>query len=288
MSTQNLALITSEKSLELYLKDISKVVFLSSEEELALANAWARDKDVKAAQKLVVSHLPLVAKTAFSFKNYGLPVADLISEGTIGLMKAVDNFKPELGYKLATYAKWWIRAYITEYIVQKYSMVKYGTLAARKKLFFSLNKLKNKLGITSRHISKDEALLISNNVEDVTPQNVQEVNSMINNHAVSIDKNYNENEEGSFSIIDLLAEDKANPEEEFSIHEESTNKKHLIQKALGSLKEKEKIVINKRYFSEEGKSVSLASIAKELTLSRERVRQIEKQALEKMKKCLHG
>ncbi len=288
MATNNLALVTSEKSLELYLKDISKVVFLSREEELALATAWVENRDIKAAQKLVVSHLPLVAKTAFAFKNYGLPVADLISEGTIGLMKAVENFKPELGYKLATYAKWWIKAYITEYIVQKYSMVKYGTLAARKKLFFSLNKIKNKLGITSRHISKDEALLISHNVEDVTPENIQEVNSMVNNSTVSIDKNYKEDAEGGFAIVNFLAEEGLNPEEKFSTQEEKTNKKHLVQTALSTLTEKEKYIIEKRYFSGEDKNISFASIARNLKVSRERVRQIEKQALEKMKKYLRS
>lgn len=287
MTIQSLALINSEKSLELYLKDISQVVFLSREEELALANAWVEKQDIQAAQKLVVSHLPLVAKTAFSFKNYGIPVADLISEGTIGLMKAVENFRPELGYKLATYAKWWIKAYITEYIVQKYSMVKYGTLAARKKLFFSLNKIKHKLGITSRHINKEEALLISHNVEDVTPENVQAVNAMVNNSAVSIDKNYGEDESNT-SMIDFLAKNVANPEEEFFIQEEHTNKKHIVQQALSSLTAKELYIIKKRYFSQEDKNVSLASIAKELNLSRERIRQIEKQALTKMKKYLHN
>ncbi len=280
--SNNLITLSNRSELDVYLAQVSKVKLLTEQEELDLANQFYYKKDKAAANKLVVSHLPLVVKIAYSYKGYGLPLIDLISEGNIGLMKAITKFDPTKGYRLSTYAIWWIKAYMADYILNSWSLVKTTTLSARKKLFFSLNKIKKQLNISSTSLSNEEASLIAKE-SGVSKGDVLEVNNMIYARDAYLDSTLG-SDENSSTLGDVIPDLDLNPEEKYMEKEKSSVEQTSIKQVLEVLDSREKEIIVKRYM--QTKPVSLEVLGKALNISRERVRQIEVKALKKAKKFL--
>lgn len=268
-----------------YLSKVSKIKMLTEEEEKNLSLKWKEESNQQAAQLLMVSHLPLVVKIAYGYKNYGQPVIDLISEGNIGLMKAIYKYDPYKGFRLATYAMWWIKAYITEYILNSWSVVKSGSIAGRKKLFFSLRRLKQKLGIHTQAISEANTEKISSML-NVSKEDVKYVNAMLENKDMSLEAPIYNSEGSSVVYGELLPDSNYNPEEMFTIKEHSSNTKAAANKAMQVLNTRERFIIEQRFLTENPRSLS--DIGKELNLSRERIRQIEQKALQKAKNLLQA
>jgi len=278
----NLSTITSEGSLSSYLTQIKKFPMLSAEEEYMLAKNWRIRGDLKSAHKLVTSHLRLVAKIAMGYRGYGLPVSELVSEGNIGLMQAVKKFKPEKGFRLATYAMWWIKASIQEYVLRSWSLVKIGTTTAQKKLFFNLKKLKNKLSSTNTGDLKPE------HVEEISKRlnvNKDEVISM-NRRLYGKEKSLNDpvkNEDG-LQWQDWLTDDSLDQELKLSQDQEFMERKKLMNDSMGILNSREKEILTSRKLSEN--ICTLDDLSKKYKISRERVRQIETKAFEKLQKAM--
>ncbi|MDX1924183.1 MAG: RNA polymerase factor sigma-32 [Rickettsiaceae bacterium] len=268
-----------QDGLQKYLREINLIPSLSEEEEFLIAKSYLETQDLKAAEKLVTSHLKLVAKIALTFRNYGLPVNELISEGNLGLMHAVKKFKPDLGYRLSTYAMWWIKAAIQEYILKSWSLVKLGTTASQKKLFFSLKKIQNKLrNQKARDVNEGDYQEIAENlgveVSDVAEMDKRMAFSDLSlNSPSSID-------EGSNELIDFIPETRPSQEVIVLAKQESRNRHLLLQHALKILNERELFVIQERRLKE--KQTTLDEISEKLLVSKERVRQIENRAFEKM------
>lgn len=277
-------LVPAEDGLKRYLQDIRRFPILSAEEEYMLAKRFADHGDVKAAHQLVTSHLRLVAKIAFGFKNYGLPMADLIAEGNIGLMHAVKKFEPERGFRLATYAMWWIKASITEYVLQSWSLVKIGTAAAQKKLFFNLKRLKGELGVA------DQADLEPKHVEaiakklDVSRNDVVTMNRRIFGRDSSL--NQPVRADSDIERQDLLADDAPDIEDSLAERQESRLGKAWLKAGLEVLDERERHIIRERRLKDV--PATLEELAEGYGISRERVRQIETKAFEKLKKAVLG
>lgn len=271
--------------LKRYLAIISKIKNLTPEEEKKLSLEWFEQKNKDSAQKLVISHLPLVVKMAYSYKGYGLSTMDLISEGSIGLMRAVDKFNPYNGNRLSTYAIWWIKAYMSDYILNSWSLVKTGTLQGRKKLFFSLNKIKSRLGIVSNSLSKEELEIIAKQTKTST-RDVQDINSIISSRDLYISASISSDENSSSTFENLLTTKEKNPEEVVILNQEQSNIKKMGASVLKILNDREKEILTKRYILE--KTQSLEEIGKSLGISRERVRQIEVKALQKARDFLSG
>ncbi len=280
--TENSPILVENNELKRYLSIISKIKTLSQEEEYALALGWINDKDSLAAQKLVVSHLPLVVKVAYSYRGYGLSIMDLISEGTIGLMRAVEKFDPYKGNRLSTYALWWIKAYMSDYILNTWSLVKSGTQQGRKKLFFSLNRVKAKLGFSGGSLSKDEAGVIAKQT-GTSLSDVIEVSKMISARDVYISSAVGSEDSGK-TIADTIENTDSNPEEIFIEEEKKKNIQILVGSVFQILNDREKEILKKRYVLD--KTLSLEEIGQSLGISRERVRQIESAALKKAKTFL--
>lgn len=278
----NLPSIAIDGGLSSYLTEIKKFPMLSPEEEYMLAKRWKKRGDLKSAQKLITSHLRLVAKIAMGYRGYGLPVNEMISEGNIGLMQAVKKFDPEKGFKLATYAMWWIKASIQEYILKSWSLVKMGTTSAQKKLFFNLKKIKRQMEINNTNDLKEE------HVETISKRlNVkkEEVISM-NRRLLGKEKSLNDpvkDEEGT-QWQDWLIDDKTDHEIILSEKQEFNKRKSLMDKAIGILNSREKEILTARRLSEE--SATLEDLSKKFKISRERVRQIETRAFEKLQKAM--
>ncbi|MGV3278230.1 RNA polymerase factor sigma-32 [Rickettsiales bacterium LUAb2] len=272
-----------DNSLSSYLAYVYKIKMLSEEEEQRLALDWSNNNNQKSAQQLMISHLPLVVKVAYSFKNYGQPVADLISEGNIGLMKAIYKFDPNKGFRLSTYAVWWIKAYITDYILNTWSLVKSGSILGRKKLFFSLRRIKSKLGISTNSIPDDKVLAISKEL-NVSTDDVKYVNNMLENKDMYLEAPINNDFENSLSYGDLMVDTNISPLEDVEAKQEESNLKSVISKVMGLFNEREKFIIEKRFLDDN--PMSLNAIGEMLNLSRERIRQIEKKALEKAKEYI--
>ncbi|MFL1780971.1 RNA polymerase sigma factor RpoH [Candidatus Hepatincolaceae symbiont of Richtersius coronifer] len=275
--------IYNDSELKAYMSAISNIKMLEVKEEYDLAIDWVHNKNSQAANKLVVSHLPLVVKLAYSYKGYGISLIDLISEGNIGLIKAVAKFDPYKGFRLSTYAMWWIKAFMTDYILNSWSLVKSGSLAGRKKLFFSLNKVKARLGIAGKAMTDSDANLISQDMK-ISKKDVIEVNRMINSKDVYLQSLvYNDN--SSTTVIeDTLESNSDTPEELIAKKQEGAHSRYLIKEAFSVLSDREKSILVQRYMSE--KPLSLESIGTKLGVSRERVRQIEAGALKKAKSYL--
>ncbi|TAN55032.1 MAG: RNA polymerase sigma factor RpoH, partial [Rhodospirillales bacterium] len=255
---------------------------LSAEEELRLARKFADEGDIKAAHSLVTSHLRLVAKIAFGYKNYGLPVADLIAEGNIGLMRAVKKFEPERGFRLATYAMWWIKASITEYVLQSWSLVKIGTAAAQKKLFFNLRRLKGALGVSdTAELEPKHAASIAKTL-DVTPSEVVTMNRRLFGRDTSL--NLPVRADSEIERQDLLADEGDDIETRLAERQESQRGLAWLREGLGVLDERERHIIEKRRLLDE--PATLEDLAAGYGISRERVRQIEVKAFEKLKKAV--
>ena len=278
----NLPSIGFEGSLVSYLTQIKKFPILSSEEEYMLAKNWRNRGDLKSAQKLITSHLRLVAKIAMGYRGYGLPVSEMVSEGNIGLMQAVKKFEPEKGFRLATYAIWWIKASIQEYILRSWSLVKMGTTAAQKKLFFNLKKIKNQLS--------------ANNAGDLKTEHVDEISKRLNvkkEEVVSMnrrllgkEKSLNDpiKDEDGAEWQDWLVDNRTDQELKLSHKQEFAKKKKLMDNSMSILNPREKEILIARRLSED--IVTLEDLSKIYKVSRERIRQIETKAFEKLQKAM--
>ena len=279
----NLPSVDLDGSLSKYLSRIKKFPMLSSEEEYMLAKNWKERGDLKSAHKLVTSHLRLVAKIAMGYRGYGLPVSEMVSEGNIGLMQAVKKFEPEKGFRLATYAMWWIKASIQEYILRSWSLVKMGTTTAQKKLFFNLKKIKNQLSANST------ADLKPNHVKEISKRlNVkeEEVVSM-NRRLLGKEKSLNDpikKGEDSGEWQDWIIDDKTDQELKLSQEQEFTERKKLMDSSMSILNPREKEILSARRLSEEVST--LEDLSKKYKVSRERIRQIETKAFEKLQKAM--
>jgi len=278
----NLPAIAGEGSLSGYLTRIKKFPMLSSEEEYMLAKSWRDRGDLKSAQKLVTSHLRLVAKIAMGYRGYGLPVSELVSEGNIGLMQAVKKFDPERGFRLATYAMWWIKASIQEYVLRSWSLVKIGTTTAQKKLFFNLKKLKNKLS--------------ASDIGDLNPEHVNEISKRLNvkkEEVISMNRRLHGKEKSLNDPIkdgdgtewqDWLVDEKIDQELKLSQQQEFNQRKNLMHDSMNILNLREREILTARRLSEE--TVTLEDLSKKYKISRERIRQIETKAFEKLQKAM--
>ena len=273
----NVPAMAGEGSLSHYLRQIKKFPMLEAKEEYMLAKSWRDRGDIRAAQKLVTSHLRLVAKIAIGYKGYGLPVSELVSEGNIGLMQAVKKFDPEKGFRLATYAMWWIKASIQEYVMRSWSLVKIGTTTAQKKLFFNLKKLKNQLAPMSEGDLKKEHVKEISKILNVKEEEVVSMNRRLAGKEQSLNAKIGE---GDDEWLDWLSDNSLDQELRVSQNQEMRAKKELMNKSMDILNEREKEILTARRLSEE--TVTLDELSKKYKISRERVRQIETKAFEKL------
>jgi|TARA_B100000123_G_C25695428_1_gene412825 RNA polymerase sigma-32 factor len=260
------------------MEQIKKFPLLEAKEEYMLAKAWKNQGDVKAAHKLVTSHLRLVAKIASGYRGYGLPLSDLISEGNIGMMHAVKRFEPEKGFRLATYAMWWIKASIQEYILRSWSLVKIGTTAAQKKLFFNLKKIKSKISaIEDGDLTPDQVDKIATELS-VPHKEVISMNRRISGSDYSLNSPVTDDSSGEWQ--DWLEDDTQNQEASFADTEEYLIKKNILSDSLEYLNERERDIISERQLSEN--PLTLEELSNRYGVSRERIRQIEAKAFEKL------
>ena len=268
-------------SLSGYLVQIKKFPMLESGEEYMLAKSWRDRGDLKSAEKLVTSHLRLVAKIAMGYRGYGLPVSEMVSEGNVGLMQAVKKFDPEKGFKLATYAMWWIRASIQEYILRTWSLVKIGTTSAQKKLFFNLKKLKNKIAPRSEGDLKKEHV---DEIADCLNVSAEEVVSM-NRRLSGQEKSLNDlvGETGD-QWQDWLVDKSMDQELKVSQNQEFKQRQNLFEESIHILNSREKDILYARRLND--KSITLDELSKKYKISRERIRQIENKAFDKLQKCM--
>ena len=282
--TSSVALISPDNNLGRYLDQIKKFPMLTAEDEYNLAKDWLDKNNTKAAHKLVTSHLRLVAKIAMGYRGYGLPVADLIAEGNIGMMHAVKKFDPERGFRLATYAMWWIKAAIQEFVLRSWSQVKIGTTASQKKLFFNLRKIKSKINaLDDGDLSPNQVNHIAKSL-DVSEDDVISMNRRMlgGDHSLNAQMNKNDGEETEWQ--DLLTDDRENQETLFEKHEEKTIRSKLMIDALNLLKSREKDIIIKRRLTDN--PMTLEDLSQEYKVSRERIRQIENRAFEKLQEAM--
>ncbi len=278
----NLPIPPSESGLTRYLQEIRKFPMLEPEEEYMLAKSWAERGDSKAAHKLVTSHLRLAAKIALGYRGYGLPTSEVISEANVGLMQAVKRFEPEKGFKLATYAMWWIRASIQEYVLRSWSLVKMGTTSAQKKLFFNLRKVKGRIGaLEDGDLRPENVSRIATELK-VSEDDVVSMNRRMSGGDSSLNTKINMDGESDAEWQDWLEDETADHVQSFEADEELALRSKLLTEAMSELNEREKEIISSRQLSEEPKTLEeLSSVFK---VSRERVRQIEVKAFDKLRK----
>ena len=275
MTIPNLPVV--KNSLETYLIQINQFPLLTQEEEFELAVKYGKYGDIEAAQKLITSNLRFVVKVAFEYKSYEVKLLDLIQEGNIGMMMAVKKFDPYKGYRFISYAIWWIRAYIQNFIIKTWSLVKIGTTQAQKKLFYKIGKVRKALEADGEDEKKYE--LLAQDL-DVAKEDIIEMEQRMSSRDLSLDTPFNEGQE--LTPLELLREDSLNQEEAFAQEEEKRIREREVQNAMKRLNEKEVYVIKNRIMSDE--PLTLQQIGDYLKLSRERVRQIESEALKKLKK----
>ena len=274
--------VPSVGGLSIYLSQIKKFPMLDAEEEYMLAKNWRENGNLKAAHKLVTSHLRLVAKIAMGYRGYGLPVNELISEGNLGLMQAVKKFDPDKGFRLATYAMWWIKAAIQEYVLRSWSLVKMGTTTAQKKLFFNLKKLKNQIAPGQEGDLKDEQVNEISKRLDVESHEVVNMNRRMMGQEKSLNDPIKSGETDEWQ--DWLVDDSLDQELIVSQKQEYDDKKELLDSAMQILNDREKEIIKARRLSEEPET--LEELSKKYKISRERIRQIETKAFEKLQKSM--
>jgi RNA polymerase sigma-32 factor len=280
MSSRGLPALSGEAGLSRYLTEIRKFPLLTPEDEYMFAKRWKEHQDPEAARRLVTSHLRLVAKIAMGYRGYGLPVSEIVSEGNVGLMQAVKRFDPERGFRLATYAMWWIRASIQEYVLRSWSMVKLGTTAAQKKLFFNLRKAKSNIGaieegdLTPAHTAKLADQL------GVTQTEVTEMNRRLSGPDSSLNAPLRSESESEWQ--DWLADDTADQETRLADREEMNDRHELLMDAMKDLTERERDIIQARRLQDE--PATLEELSQKYGVSRERVRQIEVRAFEKLQR----
>jgi len=271
-----------EGNLSRYLQDIRKFPMLSPEEEYQLSKRWKDQGDEPAAHKLVTSHLRLVAKIAMGYRGYGLPMGELISEGNVGMMQAVKRFDPERGFRLATYAMWWIRAAIQEYILHSWSLVKMGTTAAQKKLFFNLRRLKAQMSALEEGDLQQEQVAKIAHALQVPEQDVVSMNRRLASSDHSLNAPVRAESEGEWQ--DWLVDETESQETELAERQDMSNRKQLLSEALKTLNERERHILIERRLQEE--PTTLEELSQQYNISRERVRQIEVRAFEKLQKSM--
>ena len=271
-----------EGNLSRYLQDIRKFPMLQPEEELELARRWRDTEDEQAAHRLVTSHLRLVAKIAMGYRGYGLPVGELISEGNVGMMQAVKRFDPDRGFRLATYAMWWIRAAIQEYLLHSWSLVKMGTTAAQKKLFFNLRRLKGQMAAFEEGDLQPEQVAKIAHTLQVPEQDVVSMNRRLSAPDNSLNAPVRADSEGEWQ--DWLVDDSDNQETVLAEAEDMGNRKQLLGDALKTLNERERHILIERRLKDE--PTTLEELSQQYNISRERVRQIEVRAFEKLQKSM--
>ncbi|MEQ9327783.1 MAG: RNA polymerase sigma factor RpoH [Rhodospirillales bacterium] len=276
--------VSPEDNLTRYLQEIRKFPMLSLEEEQRLANAWRDNEDLDSAHQLVTSHLRLVAKIAMGYRGYGLPVGELISEGNVGMMQAVKRFDPDRGFRLATYAMWWIRASIQEYILHSWSLVKMGTTAAQKKLFFNLRRLKGQMREIDDGDMSPESVETIAHALDVTEKEVIDMNRRLAASDHSLNAPLRIDGEGEWQ--DWLEDDSESVETVIAEDEEFSKRKHLLAGAMDVLNDREKHIFVERRLTDEPKT--LEELSQVYGISRERVRQIEVRAFEKVQKSVRN
>ncbi len=274
--------VPSVGGLSIYLAQIKKFPMLDAEEEYMLAKNWRENGNLQSAHKLVTSHLRLVAKIAMGYRGYGLPVNELISEGNIGLMQAVKKFDPDKGFRLATYAMWWIKAAIQEYVLRSWSLVKMGTTTAQKKLFFNLKKLKNQIAPGQEGDLKDEQVNEISKRLDVDSQEVINMNRRLMGQEKSLNDPIKFGETDEWQ--DWLIDESLDQELVISQKQEYDDKKELLESAMKILNEREKEIIEARRLKEN--PITLEELSKKYKISRERIRQIETKAFEKLQKSM--
>ena len=276
--------ISPDGNLSRYLDQIRAFPMLEPNEEYMLAKAWKEKGDVAAAHQLVTSHLRLVAKIAMGYRGYGLPVADLISEGNLGMMHAVKKFEPEKGFRLATYAMWWIKAAIQEYILRSWSLVKIGTTAGQKKLFFNLRRIKGQIqAIDDGDLKPEQVTQIATQLS-VTEDEVRSMNQRMAGNDRSLNVPLSRDGEGGGEWQDWLQDDNPDQEATFADHEEYDARKNLMLDAMQGLNPREQRILAARRLSEP--PLTLEDLATEFNISRERIRQIEVRAFEKLQKAV--
>lgn len=277
--------LSPEGGLSRYLSEIRKFPMLEKDQEFMLAKRFKEHKDPDAAQTLITSHLRLVAKIAMGYRGYGLPTGEVISEGNVGLMQAVKKFDPDKGFRLSTYAMWWIRASIQEYILRSWSLVKIGTTAAQKKLFFNLRKIKGQIdAVDDGDLKPDEVEHIATKL-GVTEDEVVSMNRRMSGSDNSLNAPMRNGEEGSAEWQDWLVDENAvNAETQLASDDEFDTRMTLLQEAMGELNERERHIFTERRLAEEPKT--LEELSTEYNVSRERIRQIEVRAFEKVQKAV--
>ena len=276
---KGLPALSNEGGLSAYLEQIKKFPMLVAEEEYMLAKNWRTTGNVKAAEKLVTSHLRLVAKIAMGYRGYGLPVNEMISEGNVGLMQAVKKFEPEKGFRLATYAMWWIRASIQEYILRSWSLVKIGTTTAQKKLFFNLKKIKNQIAPHSEGDMRPEHVNEIANKLDVSEREVLSMNRRLSGKEFSLNAQVGENGD---EWQDWLVDKELDHDLKFAHQEEMQQRQGLLKDSIKILNDREREILYSRRLNDE--PTTLEDLSKKYNISRERIRQIENKAFEKLQK----
>ena len=279
----NLPVLSGESGLQRYLQEIRKFPMLQPDEEYTLAKNWRDNEDRDAAHKLVTSHLRLVAKIAMGYRGYGLPVSEVISEGNVGLMQAVKRFEPERGFRLATYAMWWIKASIQEYVLRSWSLVKMGTTASQKKLFFKLRKVKGQIqALEDGDLKPDQVTEIATRL-GVPEQDVISMNRRLGGDA-SLNAPLSKDGESGGEWQDWLVDDTETPDVAYEQSEEQDMRSKLLHQAMNGLNERERRIFEARRMSED--PLTLEDLSQEFDVSRERIRQIEVKAYEKVEKAV--
>ncbi|NOR63427.1 MAG: RNA polymerase sigma factor RpoH [Rhodobacteraceae bacterium] len=269
-----------EQGLSRYMQEIRKFPMLEPEEEYMLAKAWADHDDSESAHKMVTSHLRLAAKIAMGYRGYGLPTAEVVSEANVGLMQAVKRFDPEKGFRLATYAMWWIRASIQEYVLRSWSMVKMGTTSAQKKLFFNLRKAKNKIGALEEGDLRPENVAQIAKELNVTEAEVTSMNRRMSGGDASLNAQIKSDGDGAAQWQDWLEDENADQAGDYAEKDEHDIRMGFLAEAMGDLNEREQDILTKRRLSED--PLTLEQLSKVYKVSRERIRQIEVRAFEKL------
>tara|TARA_R110000850_G_scaffold32392_18_gene89156 strand:+ start:476 stop:1372 length:897 start_codon:yes stop_codon:yes gene_type:complete len=278
----NLPAPTPEGGLNRYMQEIRKFPLLEPEEEYMLAKRWVEQEDTEAAHRMVTSHLRLAAKIAMGYRGYGLPQAEVISEANVGLMQAVKRFDPEKGFRLATYAMWWIRASIQEYILRSWSLVKLGTTSGQKKLFFNLRKAKNKIGALEEGDLRPENVTTIATQLGVTEAEVISMNRRMSGGDASLNATVGSEGEGTMQWQDWLEDDNADQAGDYAERDELETRREMLAAAMDVLNDREKDILVQRRLSDE--TVTLEDLSGQYDVSRERIRQIEVRAFEKLQK----
>ena len=286
MTTTTLPILSGESGLSRYLNEIKRFPILSADEELLLAKNYLEQGESEAAHKLVTSHLRLVAKIAMQYRGYGLPVADLISEGNLGLMKAVKKFDPQRGCRLSTYAMWWIKASVTEYILRSWSLVKMGTMSAQKKLFFSLRKAKRKLNIIDAQTIDPEKTAKLAEQFSISEADITHLDRRITARDLSLNAPISNSEEDSMEFIDILEDDTPSPEVLVARTQETEFRQKYLKDAMFQLSERERHIFTERRLKED--PITLEKLGEHYGISRERVRQLENRAYTKVQTIIHS